>query len=318
MCSSAPVAGPEELLAALAAAGGMDEATTSFVHVLTNISLQGYVPAAARDCSDGGRLATITNRLVVAGVPTPDNPRPELDWAAWCGIVGAYDASAKVLLNNLTHANMPMGDIATLPGSLFTALGYMVQFLRNAVGQGARKLEVRDCTLLIPSDEANFSASPLVKELRPSRFTFNWSNVQLVSVEAQLPSAPLLVHDTGLLRLRGLRPSPFELDNVVELLAYLMGEEREPSWELAQIRRRVRPVMMDEITVLEPLTGRVVFTGHPALPQTLMMDLAAAPSLLALNGPDTQLTLSNLVLANAAPLLSSLVCGAVAQQQGVA
>ncbi|KAJ9504925.1 hypothetical protein QJQ45_005441 [Haematococcus lacustris] len=318
MCSSAPVAGPEELLAALAAAGGMDEGSTSFVHVLTNISLQGYVPAAARECSNAGRLASITNRLVVAGVPTLDNPRPELDWAAWCGIVGAYDASAKVLLNNLTHANMPMGDIATLPGSLFTALGYMVQFLRNAVGQGARKLEVRDCTLLIPSDEANFSASPLVKELRPSRFTFNWSNVQLVSVEAQLPSAPLLVHDTGLLRLRGLRPSPFELDNVVELLAYLMGEEREPSWELAQIRRRVRPVMMDEITVLEPLNGRVVFTGHPALPQTLMMDLAAAPSLLALDGPDTQLTLSNLVLANAAPLLSSLVCRVVAQQQGVA
>ncbi|KAL6759615.1 hypothetical protein V8C86DRAFT_1273503 [Haematococcus lacustris] len=276
------------------------------------------------------------------GVPTPDNPRPELDWAAWCGVVGAYDASAKVLLNNLTHANMPMGDIGTLPGSLFTALGYMVQFSRNAVGQGARKLEVRDCTLLIPSDEmvwwvwlsrrsrpygwwmplesfqANFSVSPLVKELRPSRFTFNWSNVQLVSVEAQPPSAPLLVHDTGLLRLRGLRPSPFELTNVWELLAYLMGEEREPSWELAQIRRRVRPVMMEEITVLEPLTGRVVFTGHPALPQTLMMDLAAAPSLLALDGQDTQLTLSNLVLANAAPLLSSLTCGAVAQQQGVA
>ncbi|KAL6759600.1 hypothetical protein V8C86DRAFT_2571868 [Haematococcus lacustris] len=66
------------------------------------------------------------------------------------------------------------------------------------------------------------------------------------------------------------------------------------------------------------MRGRVVFTGHPALPQTLMMDLAAAPSLLALNGPDTQLTLSNLVLANAAPLLSSLTCGAVAQQQGVA
>ncbi|KAJ9531960.1 hypothetical protein QJQ45_003677 [Haematococcus lacustris] len=318
MCSSAPVAGPEELLAALAAAGGMDEGTTSFVHVLTNISLQGYVPAAARECSDAGRLASITNRLVVAGVPTPDNPRPELDWAAWCGVVGAYDASAKVLLNNLTHANMPMGDIGTLPGSLFTALGYMVQFSRNAVGQGARKLEVRDCTLLIPSDEANFSASPLVKELRPSRFTFNWSNVQLVSVEAQPPSAPLLVHDTGLLRLRGLRPSPFELTNVWELLAYLMGEEREPSWELAQIRSRVRPVMMEEITVSEPLTGRVVFTGHPALPQTLMMDLAAAPSLLALDGPDTQLTLSNLVLANAAPLLSSLTCGAVAQQQGVA
>ncbi|GFH25223.1 hypothetical protein HaLaN_23154 [Haematococcus lacustris] len=82
MCSSAPVAGPEELLAALAAAGGMDDGSTSFVHVLTNISLQGYVPAAARDCSDAGRLATITNRLVVAGVPTPDNPRPELDWGA--------------------------------------------------------------------------------------------------------------------------------------------------------------------------------------------------------------------------------------------
>ncbi|GFH25224.1 hypothetical protein HaLaN_23155 [Haematococcus lacustris] len=111
----------------------------------------------------------------------------------------------------------------------------------------------------------------------------------------------------GLLRLRGLRPSPFELTNVWELLAYLMGEEREPSWELAQIRSRVRPVMMEEITVSEPLTGRVVFTGHPALPQTLMMDLAAAPSLLALDGPDTQLTLSNLVLANAAPLLSSLL-----------
>ncbi|KAL6759603.1 hypothetical protein V8C86DRAFT_3133219 [Haematococcus lacustris] len=130
MCSSAPVAGPEELLAALAAAGGMDEGTTSFVHVLTNISLQGYVPAAARECSDAGRLATIINRLVVAGVPTPDNPRPELDWAAWCSIVTAYAANSQVVFYNLTHANMPLGEAASLPLSLFTALGFMVQSLR--------------------------------------------------------------------------------------------------------------------------------------------------------------------------------------------
>ncbi|KAJ9533023.1 hypothetical protein QJQ45_018107 [Haematococcus lacustris] len=322
MCSSTPVAGPEELLAALAAAGGMDEGTTSFVHVLTNISLQGYVPAAARDCSDAGRLATITNRLVVAGVPTPDNPRPELDWGAWCNIVTAYAANSQVVFYNLTHANMPLGEAASLPLSLFTALGFMVQSMRTGLGLGLLKLDLRDCTLLIPSDEANLSASSLVKELRPLRQTFLWSNVQLVSVEAQLPSAPLLVHDTGALRLNGLGASLFKMgqvvDSVVELVAINLVPWIQRPWRIAQLKYSVRAALPEVMTANLTMRGRVVFTGHPALPQTLMMDLAGAPSLLALDGPDTQLTLSNLVLANAAPLLSSLVCGVVAQQQGVA
>ncbi|KAJ9532378.1 hypothetical protein QJQ45_010431 [Haematococcus lacustris] len=317
MCSSAPVAGPEELLAALAAAGGMDEGTTSFVHVLTNISLQGYVPAASRECSNAGRLAIITNRLVVAGgsahirpplprgVPTPDNPRPELDWAAWCNIVTAYAANSQVVFYNLTHANMPLGETASLPLSLFTALGFMVQSLRttgSSKGKGVNSALVTCLAVqmtwwtwlsqsspvmnwMLPLDvfEANLTLSPLVKELRPSRLTFLWTDVQLVSVEAKPPSAPLLVHDTG-----------------------------EGAWAAIVI-----PALADAL-LFSTMRGRVVFTGHPALPQTLMMDLAAAPSLLALDGPDTQLTLSNLVLANAAPLLSSLTCGVVAQQQGVA
>ncbi|GFH10862.1 hypothetical protein HaLaN_06258, partial [Haematococcus lacustris] len=49
-----------------------------------------------------------------------------------------------------------------------------------------------------------------------------------------------------------------------------------------------------------------------------MLDLAAVPTRLGLSGPGGQLTLSHLVLGNAAPLLSSLVCGAAARQQGVA
>ncbi|KAL6759593.1 hypothetical protein V8C86DRAFT_3024802 [Haematococcus lacustris] len=309
MCSSAPVAGPEELLAALAAAGGMDEGTTSFVHVLTNISLQ----------ASGGR---------------------------WCNIVAAYAANSQVVFYNLTHANMPLGEAASLPLSLFTALGFMVQSLRIGLGLGLLKLEFRDCTLLIPNDEmtwwtwlsqsspttawivpldvfeANLSASSLVKELRPRRQGFMWTDVQLVSVEAQLPSTPLLVHDTGVLRLNGLGASLFRMgqvvDSVVKLVAINLVPWIQRPWRIAQLKYSVRAALPEVMTANLTMRGRVVFTGHPALPQTLMMDLAAAPSLLALDGPDAQLTLSNLVLANAAPLLSSLVCGAVAQQQGIA
>ncbi|KAL6760701.1 hypothetical protein V8C86DRAFT_1060900 [Haematococcus lacustris] len=68
---------------------------------------------------------------------------------------------------------------------------------------------------------------------------------------------------------------------------------------------------------LQALPGRNIISGNPSQPQALLLDLAAAPSSLALEGQGAQLTLSSLVLANAAPLLTSLVCGATAQQQGV-
>ncbi|GFH23284.1 hypothetical protein HaLaN_20875, partial [Haematococcus lacustris] len=217
---------------------------------------------------------------------------------------------------------MPLGETASLPLSLFTALGFMVQFLRAGLGLGLLKLEFRDCTLLIPNDEmtwwtwlsqsspvmnwilpmdvfeANLTVSPLVKELRPSRLTFLWTDVQLVSVEAQPPSAPLLVHDTGALRLNGLGASFFKMGQVVEPVVTLTALNLVPRgqrpWRIAQLKNSVRMVLPKVMTANLPLTVRVVYTGHPGLPQTLMMDLAAAPSLLALDGPDAQLTLSNL------------------------
>ncbi|KAL6747218.1 hypothetical protein V8C86DRAFT_2916386 [Haematococcus lacustris] len=89
MCTNVAVTEPEQLLAALVATGGMAVGTTSYIHILSNISLQAvaYEPwagalATPRWCSDRGQLVNVTNMVVIAGVPSPGNPRPELDWAA--------------------------------------------------------------------------------------------------------------------------------------------------------------------------------------------------------------------------------------------
>ncbi|GFH14401.1 hypothetical protein HaLaN_10449 [Haematococcus lacustris] len=81
-------------------------------------------------------------------------------------------------------------------------------------------------------------------------------------------------------------------------------------------------LVFQDVTLLLPsdeaLQRDTVITGDPHRPQVTLLDLAAAPTRLGLSGHGGQLTLSNLVLGNAAPLLSSLVCGAAARQQGVA
>ncbi|GFH26094.1 hypothetical protein HaLaN_24181 [Haematococcus lacustris] len=47
----------------------------------------------------------------------------------------------------------------------------------------------------LATDASNVSVN--VHHLRPARGTFVWHNTQLVSVQHQPPSTPLLIHDTG-------------------------------------------------------------------------------------------------------------------------
>ncbi|GFH14402.1 hypothetical protein HaLaN_10450 [Haematococcus lacustris] len=126
----------------------MAAGTTSFIHVLSNISLQDHVPAAAALCDDAGRLVNITNRVVIAGqravgwklllrvnlagVPSPDNPRPELDWAGWCGIVSVAPTTSSLQLSNLTLANLPVGPSVYTPLSFFTAVAFIAAFNRGS------------------------------------------------------------------------------------------------------------------------------------------------------------------------------------------
>ncbi|GFH25536.1 hypothetical protein HaLaN_23517 [Haematococcus lacustris] len=44
----------------------MAASTTSYIHVLTNISLQGLVPAAAAMCGAAARLLDITTNVIIA------------------------------------------------------------------------------------------------------------------------------------------------------------------------------------------------------------------------------------------------------------
>ncbi|GFH31457.1 hypothetical protein HaLaN_30513, partial [Haematococcus lacustris] len=74
MCTNVAVTEPEQLLAALVATGGMAVGTTSYIHILSNISLQAvaYEPwagalATPRWCSDRGQLVIVTNMVVIAG-----------------------------------------------------------------------------------------------------------------------------------------------------------------------------------------------------------------------------------------------------------
>ncbi|KAL6747217.1 hypothetical protein V8C86DRAFT_2916306, partial [Haematococcus lacustris] len=230
--------------------------------------------------------------------------------------------------------------------SLFTALGFMVQFKRDAVGSGLTKLQLLSCTLFLPSDELSWwmwisqstwpynwwipinafkttlSTSLLVHELSPARATLKWTDVQLVSVVTQLPSAPILVQETGLMRLNGLGTSPFQLRLFLQTLTSLsilrLAPDPQLAWRVAQLTSSVRAALPEVMTCTDlTLHQRTVIIGHPAWPQALLLDLAGAPSCLAQQGPDAQLTLSSLVLANAAPLLSSLVCGSAARQAGI-
>ncbi|KAL6757022.1 hypothetical protein V8C86DRAFT_1737636 [Haematococcus lacustris] len=348
LCSSTSVSQPRELLAALVDTATMAASTTSFIHVLANISLQGYVPDSAAGCGVAGRLVNITNKVVIAGVPTPENPRPELDWAGWCGLASVGAPFTSLQLSNLTQANLPVGPVLQAPLSFFTAATFIVDFVRVALGFRGTRLLLQDVTLLLPADEmvwwsamaadpslaaawcsplhifevANVSnASILVQQLRPGRVTYEWQNTLLVSVEQQQPSSTLLVHDTGVLRLNGLGAAVFPVQSILRSGSTVGMNDLRPSPFEAPSSRRV--LAMDQttkadISTIMALQRDTVITGNPYRPQALLLDLAAAPTRLGLTLPGGQLTLSNLVLGNAAPLLSSLVCGAAAQQQGVA
>ncbi|GFH07244.1 hypothetical protein HaLaN_02021 [Haematococcus lacustris] len=61
-----PVREATELLAALAATEGMAAGTTSFIHVLSNISLQGYTPPEAQLCSEAGTLVALVHSVIIA------------------------------------------------------------------------------------------------------------------------------------------------------------------------------------------------------------------------------------------------------------
>ncbi|GFH07245.1 hypothetical protein HaLaN_02022, partial [Haematococcus lacustris] len=68
--------------------------------------------------------------LCLAGVPSTDNPRPELDWAGWCGLVDVTSPTASLVLMNLTQANLPVGPSLATPLSFFTAAGFVAQYSR--------------------------------------------------------------------------------------------------------------------------------------------------------------------------------------------
>ncbi|KAJ9533485.1 hypothetical protein QJQ45_026526 [Haematococcus lacustris] len=240
-------------------------------------------------------------------------------------------------------------------------LGLLGLFSRILPGWGLFTADVTRLTTL--------STSLLVHELSPARATLKWTDVQLVSVVTQLPSAPILVQETGLMRLNGLGTSPFQLRLFLQTLTSLsilrLAPDPQLAWRVAQLTSSVRAALPEVMTCTDLLLGtrhcvnaptaskhdsallepfpmsrhcevvtccaalcyvtprlqtlhqRTVIIGHSAWPQALLLDLAGAPSCLAQQGPDAQLTLSSLVLANAAPLLSSLVCGSAARQAGI-
>ncbi|KAL6750505.1 hypothetical protein V8C86DRAFT_3109379 [Haematococcus lacustris] len=109
----------------------MAAGTTSFIHVLSNISLQGHVPAAAALCGDAGRLVNITNKVVIAELP-----------------------NTSLQLSNLTLANLPVGPSVFTPLSFFTAAAFIAAFNRRALGYSGFRLLLEDVTMLLPSDEA--------------------------------------------------------------------------------------------------------------------------------------------------------------------
>ncbi|KAJ9519779.1 hypothetical protein QJQ45_013453 [Haematococcus lacustris] len=442
LCSSTSVSQPRELLAALISTTVMAAGTTSFIHVLNNISLQVC----------GWRLVNITNKVIIAVLPT-----------------------SSLQLSNLTLANLPVGPSASTPLSFFTAAAFIAAFNRDALGISGFRLVLQDVTLLLPSDEVTDASnvSITVQHLMPAKGTYVWRNTQLVSVQQQPPSTPLLVHDTehlatpvrklevepastrrwqqlrlrrpgfillkdpeplpppskeyqqryklvndrlskGRQRLRGaaeyrrskddwarnnlyfgqtnkthstrnnmsacgglasllchpqlslqlqcldltgstiLQPQRPEqpaavtlssldawmlaaLDSALRLnglgpaVFFMYANVRPYAWvkrssllispfDIPSDRRVLTLISSSTVDMSNSMALQrdTVITGDPHRPQVILLDLAAAPSRLGLSGPGSQLTLSNLVLGNAAPLLSSLVCGAAARQQGVA
>ncbi|GFH20447.1 hypothetical protein HaLaN_17571 [Haematococcus lacustris] len=130
-----------------------------------------------------------------------------------------------------------------------------------------------------------------------------------------------MVHDTGVLRLNGLGPVILYIYTNVVPSARVTSSSLLSSPLGVPINRRVLTLMGSggvDLSNSMALQRDTVITGDPYRPQVIMLDLAAVPTRLGLSGPGGQLTLSHLVLGNAAPLLSSLVCGAAARQQGVA
>ncbi|KAJ9515686.1 hypothetical protein QJQ45_002668 [Haematococcus lacustris] len=115
-CMSMVVAEPSELLAALAAAGGQAGGSTTYIHVLRNISLQGYAP----DVHGGvvpGPLTNITNTLIISGL--------------WRGIIDAQDLEARVIFQKLVLVNLPLGASLSLPIGLLTASIHFVEYVRG-------------------------------------------------------------------------------------------------------------------------------------------------------------------------------------------
>ncbi|KAL6747626.1 hypothetical protein V8C86DRAFT_1292221 [Haematococcus lacustris] len=308
LCSSTLVSQPLELLVALVNSAGMAAGTTSFIHVLSNISLQGHVPAAAALCGDAGRLVNITNKVVIAGVPSPANPRPELDWAGWCGIVSVELPNTSLQLSNLTLANLPVGPSVFTPLSFFTAAAFIAAFNRRALGYSGFRLLLEDVTMLLPSDEMvwwsamatdpnlakDWATNPQtflvtdasnvsvnVQHLLPARGTYVWRNTQLVSVQQQPPSAPLLVHDTGVLRLNGLGPVVLYIYTNVVPSARVTSSSLLTSPFGVPIHRRVLTLMGSgsvDLSNSMALQRDTVVTGDPHRPQVIMLDLAAEPT----------------------------------------
>ncbi|GFH07682.1 hypothetical protein HaLaN_02515 [Haematococcus lacustris] len=248
---------------------------------------------------------------------------------------------------NLTLANLPVGPSVYTPLNLFTSLAFIVAFNREAMGLSGVRLLLQDVTLLLPADEMVWwramaadpslavdwatqlpvflvteasNGSVSVQHLRSVRGSFVWRNTQLVSVQQRQPSTPLLLHDTGVLRLNGLGPPVFSFSMVRNVPSVIDMFLLPRSWKVP--RNRLIVSLMDSGSAYLPnfttLLNDTVITGYVFQPQAFMLDLAAALTRLSPRGAGGQLTLSNLVLGNAAPLLSSLVCGAAARQQGVA
>ncbi|KAL6753571.1 hypothetical protein V8C86DRAFT_2723672 [Haematococcus lacustris] len=152
LCTSTVVSHATELVVALLAAGAQQTVMSSYIHCARNISLQGVRPSQDVAYSQDP-VAKPKGPIIITGAHTPGTPRPELDWAAWDNMLFLGQPSAQVVLINLTLANMPVGPSNESPTAFFTAAGFMATFSRGAF-YPINKLEVINCTLLLPQDEA--------------------------------------------------------------------------------------------------------------------------------------------------------------------
>ncbi|KAJ9518235.1 hypothetical protein QJQ45_010132 [Haematococcus lacustris] len=113
------------------------------------LSVQGVRPSQD-GASSQDPVAKPKGPIIITGANSPGNPRPELDWAAWDNMLFLGQPSAQVVLINLTLANMPVGPSNESPHAFFTAAGFMA----TGAFYPINKLEVINCTLLLPEDEA--------------------------------------------------------------------------------------------------------------------------------------------------------------------